>query len=66
MTVMGEQLNPTSTRRPERSSPRRAATADAELELAGTTLAQHWGEVGGVTGGTSLGSAMAAARVCDC
>jgi hypothetical protein len=63
MTVMGEQLNPTSTRRPERSRPRSAATADAEASLEGTTLLQHWGEVGGVTGGVVHG--MAAARVCQ-
>jgi len=60
-TVIGEQLNPTSTRRPERSRPRTAATREAALSLAGTTLAQHWLDVGGVTGGVVLG--MAAARV---
>jgi hypothetical protein len=63
MTVMGEQLNPTSTRTPVRSRPTRAATAEAAELLAGTTLAQHCGEVGGVTGGGGEPLGMAAARV---
>jgi len=50
ITVMGEQLRPTSTSRPVRSRPRRAATAETALSLEGRTLAQHWGEVGGVAG----------------
>ena len=60
---MGEQLSPTSTRIPERSRPRTAATREAALLLAGTTLAQHWLEVGGVTGGGGVPFGMAAARV---
>jgi hypothetical protein len=63
MTVMGEQLNPTSTRMPVRSRPTTAATREAALLEAGTTLAQHWGEVGGVTGGGGVPLGMAAARV---
>ena len=62
--VMGEQLKPTSTRRPVRSRPTSAATAEAAALLEGTTLAQHWFEVGGVTGGGGL-LGMAAARVCN-
>jgi hypothetical protein len=62
ITVMGEQLKPTGTLRPVRSRPRRAATAEAALLLEDWTLEQHWGEVGGVTGGVLVG--MAAARVC--
>ena len=46
-TVMGLQLNPMGTSRPVRSSPTRAATAEAALLLDGTTLLQHWLEVGG-------------------
>ncbi len=58
---MGEQLNPMGTARPVRSRPRRAATAEAAALLEGTTLEQHWLEVGGVTGGVVHG--LAAARV---
>jgi hypothetical protein len=63
MTVMGEQLSPTSTSRPVRSRPRRAATAEAAVLEEGTVLAQHCGEVGGVTGGGGVPHGMAAARV---
>jgi len=63
MTVMGEQLSPTSTRMPLRSRPRIAATREAAPLLAGTTLEQHWLEVGGVTGGGGVPFGMAAARV---
>jgi hypothetical protein len=63
MTVMGEQLRPTSTRTPLRSRPRMAATKDAAPSWADVTLAQHWGEVGGVTGGGGVPLGMAAARV---
>ena len=59
---MGLQLKPTRTSRSERSRPRRAATAEAAALEDGTTLLQHWLEVGVVTGGVVLG--MAAARVC--
>jgi hypothetical protein len=47
---------------PVKSSPTMAATRDAALLDDGTTLSQHCGEVGGVTGGVVVG--MAAARVC--
>ena len=59
--MIGEQLKPTRTSRPVRSRPRRPATAEAAVLLDGTTLLQHWLEVGGVTGGVVVG--MAAARV---
>ena len=62
MTVMGEQPRPTGTLMPERSRPTRAATA-VTVELSEFwTLAQHWGESGGVTGGG--GEPVAAARLC--
>jgi hypothetical protein len=61
--VMGEQLRPTSTRRPVRSRPTRAAAAEAAALLAGTTLAQHCGESGVVTGGGGVPLGMAAARI---
>jgi hypothetical protein len=57
--VMGEQLNPTGTSRPVRSRPRRAATAEAAVLEEETTLLQHCGKVGGVTGGVSQGMAAA-------
>jgi hypothetical protein len=60
---MGLQLRPMGTARPVRSRPTSAATAEAAEEVEGTTLAQHWFEVGGVTGGPFQG--MAAARVCN-
>jgi hypothetical protein len=63
MTVIGEQLRPTSTARPVRSRPRTAATAEAAVLLDGTTLSQHWLEVGVVTGGGGVPFGMAAARV---
>jgi hypothetical protein len=50
-TVMGLQLKPTGTSRPVRSRPTIAATAAATAPVDGTTLLQHWLEVGGVTGG---------------
>jgi hypothetical protein len=61
MTVMAEQLNPTGTSRPVRSMPRGAATKAAAVLEEETTLVQHMGTVGGVTGGVPVG--MAAARV---
>jgi hypothetical protein len=61
-TVIGLQLKPTGTLMPVKSSPTMAATRDAALLDDGTTLSQHCGEVGGVTGGVVVG--MAAARVC--
>ena len=64
-TVMGVQLNPTGTSRPLRSRPMRLATAEAALLVEGTTLSQHWGELGGVTGGGGVPFGMAAARVCN-
>jgi hypothetical protein len=64
ITVMGEQLSPMGTLIPVRSMPRRAATAETAALLVGTTLWQHWGEVGGVTGGGGVPPGMAAARVC--
>ena len=64
-TVMGLQLNPTSTSRPVRSRPRRPATAEAAVLEEGTTLLQHCGELGGVTGGGGVPVGMAAARICD-
>jgi hypothetical protein len=62
-TVIGEQLKPMGTSRPVRSRPRRAATAEAAVLVEETTLLQHWGEVGGVTGGGGVPLGMAAARV---
>jgi hypothetical protein len=62
-TVMGLQLNPTGTSRPVRSRPMRDAASEAALLLEGTTLEQHWGELGGVTGGGVVPLGMAAARV---
>ena len=59
--VRGEQVSPTGTLMAERSRPRTAATAEAAALLEGTTLLQHWGEVGQVTGGG--GVPVAAARV---
>jgi hypothetical protein len=50
-TVIGEQLKPMGTLSPVRSSPRRAATADAAVLVEETTLVQHWGELFGVVGG---------------
>jgi hypothetical protein len=50
-TVMGLQLRPTGTSRPVRSMPAMAAAAAAAALVDETTLAQHWFEVGGVTGG---------------
>jgi hypothetical protein len=65
MTVMGEQLNPTSTLSPVRSSPRTAPTADAAALADETTLSQQSGVLGVVTGGTTLRAVgVAAARVC--
>lgn len=64
MAMMGAQPMPTRTSRPVRSRPRRAATADALLLEDGTRLLQHWGEVGGVTGGGGV-LGVAAARVCN-
>jgi hypothetical protein len=62
---MGEQLNPTRTLRPVRSRPRRPAMAEAAVLLEGTTLLQHWGESGVVTGGVLVRPmGVAAARVC--
>jgi hypothetical protein len=61
MTVMGEQLRPTGTLRPVRSRPTTAATREAAELLEDSTLLQHWGEVGQVTGGG--GVPVAAARV---
>jgi hypothetical protein len=60
---MAVQPNPTGTSRPVRSRPTRAAAVVAAVLLEETTLSQHWGEVGVVTGGVSLGAGMAAARV---
>jgi hypothetical protein len=59
--VTGEQLRPTGTSRPVRSRPARRAAAEAASLLEETTLSQHWGEVGQVTGGG--GVPVAAARV---
>jgi hypothetical protein len=63
-TVIGLQLNPMGTLRPVRSRPRRAATAEAARLVEGTTLAQHWREVGRVIGGM-MPVGVAAARVCN-
>jgi hypothetical protein len=59
---MGLQLRPTGTFSPVRSMPTRAATAEAAALVEGTTLAQHWGEVGAVMGGGSGVVGVAAAR----
>jgi hypothetical protein len=63
MTVMGEQLKPMGTLMPVRSRPSRAATAETALLEEDSTLEQHWGEVGGVTGGGGVPLGMATARV---
>jgi hypothetical protein len=60
---MAEQLNPTGTSMPVRSRPRRAATPEAAVLEEETTLSQHKGTVGGVTGGGGEPLGMAAARV---
>lgn len=62
--VIGLQLNPTGTSRPLRSRPTREATAEAAALVEGTTLLQHWGELG-ATGGGGEPFGMAAARVCN-
>jgi hypothetical protein len=65
MTVMGEQLNPTSTLSSVRSSPRIAPTADAVALADDTMLSQRSRVLGVLTGGTTLRVVgVAAARVC--
>lgn len=58
--MIGEQLSPTGTSMLPRSMPSAARTGAASVLLESTTLAQHWSEVGGVTG---MVVGMAAARV---